>query len=410
MAKVVIGNKGTLRRHRLNSDDKEQLLERRRSCVHALLNRPWITKEKDQELYYWIKEQYFILSNWFLEYTGYSLIVTKAFIKLDKFPTTVQSWMGFEELREPLDYAFFTYGLWYLEAKTELDQFLLTHLVEEIRTYMVEQGMAVDWKNYNHRSSMTRALKRLKNLDVIKAIDGNESDWAYDSSNNVLYECSMYSHYVLRKFPRELMAYQTIQELEQAIVYPDTVEGRTACQRHRVYRRILLEPVILDKQWDRDDLYYILTHQQVLMEQMNMMLGWEGRRYAEGLLFFNPGLTSESKLFPTLSSISDLVLLVAGEIRRLCNDTDPILYLEDDGSLRVSKSEMEHILICLKEKCKEYWSKEHREAASRQLAAQVFEHLEEWGFGVWEDSQHFLLYPVAGRWDAEYVSYDFNTF
>lgn len=410
MAKVIIGKSGVSRRHRSNVTDKEQLLERRRACVHALLNRPWITREKDSELYYWIKDQYFSLRDWFLEYTGFSLIVTRVMIKLDKVPVVAQPWMGFQVFREPLDYAFFTYGLWYLESKTELDQFLLTHLAEEIREYMTEQGMVVDWKNYNHRSSMVRALKKLKSFDVLKAVDGDELEWVYDSSKNVLYECSVYSRYVLRKLPRELMVYKTIEELEQTITYPDTVDGAIACQRHRIYRRFLLEPIILYKQWADNDLHYVLTHQHALIEQMYNMLGWEGRCYTEGLLFFHPELTAESKLFPTLSSISDLALLVTSEIRRLCNDADSILYLEEDGTLRLSKSGMEHILLRLKEKYKEYWSKEHREAASRQLAELIFEHLQEWGFGVWEDSQYFLLYAVAGRWDAEYVSRDFDVF
>lgn len=408
MAKIVIGKDNSSRRRRSNIIDKVQLTQRKRICVHALLNKPWIIKERDSELYYWIKDLYPQLRDWFLEYTGFSLIVTRSIAKLDKVPVVVLPWMGFQEFREPLDYSFFTYSLWYLEGKTELDQFLLTHLVEEVREYILEQNMMVDWKNYYHRLSMTRALKKLKSLDILQTIDGDESDWALDDSKNVLYECSSYSRYVLRSFPRELTVYQTMKELGETILYPDTAEGVAARRKHRIYRRFLLEPVVLDKQWNEDDLYYVLTQRHSLIDQMSNMLGWEGRRYREGLIFFHPELTAESELFPTLASISDLTLLVIGEINRLRNDSDSGLYLDNDGKIRLSKNEMEHILIRLKETFKEYWNKEHRESTSQELAEMIFEHLQEWGFGIWEDSHYFLLYAIAGRWDAEYITQEVN--
>ncbi|MCD9020213.1 TIGR02678 family protein [Cohnella silvisoli] len=402
MAKIVIGKSNMSRRRRSNIIDKAQRMERMRTCVHALLNRPWIIKERDSELYYWIKDQYPQLREWFLEYTGFSIIITKTIAKLDKAPVEALPWMGFQDFKEPLDYAFFTFSLWYLEGKTEFDQFLLTNMVEEVRDHMTEQGMLVDWKDYYHRLSMARALKKLKNLGILQSVDGEESAWAHDSSKNVLYECSSHSRYILRKFPQELTAYRTIEELGEITLYPDTDEGVSKRRKHRVYRRFLLEPVVHDKQWKDDDLYYVLTQRHSIMEQMNNMLGWEGRRYQEGLIFFHPELTAESELFPTLSSISDLALLVIGEIRRFRYDSE--LSSANNGTLRISKSEMEHLLIRLHEHYKEYWNKEHRDAKSHQLAAWVFEHLTEWGFGVWEDKNYFLLYPIAGRWIAEYIS------
>ena len=47
------------------------------------------------------------------------------------------------------------------------------------------------------------------------------------------------------------------------------------------------------------------------------MFGWGGSKYKEGLLFFYPELVSDMELFPTLSAISDLVLLFCGKIRTM---------------------------------------------------------------------------------------------
>ncbi|MEF3306304.1 TIGR02678 family protein [Paenibacillus sp. GYB003] len=409
MNKIVIGQHRGSRRRRSTVVDKEQLAQRRTACAHALLNRSWIAKEREPELYYWIKDQFAELRDWFMEHTGFSLVVTRSIAKLDKAPVAAWPWMGFPEFREPLDYAFFTYGLWYLEGKTELDQFLLTQMVEDIREHMVEQGMEVDWKNYYHRLSMARALKKLKALGILRGVDGDEADWAQDMGKNVLYECSAHSRYVLRRFPRELTAYRTAEELSETILYPDSPDGAKARRKHRIYKRFLLEPVVLDGQWTEEELYYVATQRRSLIEQMNMMFGWEGRRYREGLLFFHPEPTSESELFPTLSAVSDLVLLIAGEIRRRLNDPDSGLYTNDDGTVRISQNELEHMLYRLKERHKEFWSKEHREAPSGDLAKWAFDHMLEWGLGRWEDAHHFLVYPVVGRWNAEYRSQEFDT-
>jgi hypothetical protein len=139
--------------------DAEQWKERRRVCAHALLNRPWITKEGDPEVFYWIKDQYTELRDWFAEHTGFLLILTRTMAKLDKAPLVAEPWMGFTEFRDA-------------------------------REQLSSVGMGMDWENYQHRLSMVRALKKLRQLGVLVHIDGDETDWAHNTQKNVLYECS----------------------------------------------------------------------------------------------------------------------------------------------------------------------------------------------------------------------------
>ncbi|MDG0809480.1 DUF2398 family protein [Cohnella rhizosphaerae] len=107
-----------------------------------------------------MKDQYTELRDWFAEHTGFLLILTRTMAKLDKAPLVAEPWMGFSEFREPRDYAFFTYALWYLESKTELDQFVLTDIVEQVTEQLAASGIGLDWENYQHRLSMVRALKK----------------------------------------------------------------------------------------------------------------------------------------------------------------------------------------------------------------------------------------------------------
>lgn len=404
------GSTAVARVKRMNRTEvsSAQALERKQECVHALLNRPWVLKEEDKELYFSIKDQYEELRDWFMEYAGFPLIVTRSMAKLERVPALPQPWMGFEEFREIKDYVFFTYALWYLEGKTEMDQFLLTDIVEEVREQMAIAGLAADWKVYHHRQSMARALKKLASLGVLIAVDGDESGWAHNGDKNALYECSPHAQYVLRRFPQDLAAYSRVEELTDPIQYAKTPDGDNIRRRHRVYRRFLLEPAVPDRRWDADLLPYVLTQRRSIIDNLNRMLGWEGRRYREGLLFFHPGLTSEAALFPTLAGVSDLALLLAGELRRQLNLEGSGLYVEADGLIRLERSEIEGVLLRLQEHHQAYWSKEFREMSSSQLAEMCMLHLVEWQLGEWEDANHFLVSPVVARWNAEYGNAEFE--
>lgn len=384
-----------------------QLLERKQVCIHALLNRSWILKEDDQELYFSIKDHYEELRDWFMDQAGFPLIMTRSLVKLERTPVVSHPWMGFEEFREIRDYVFFSYVLWYLEGKTEMDQFLLSDIVEEVREQMAIGGLEADWRHYHHRLSMARVLKKLTSLGVLIVVDGDENDWAHSEDKNALYECSPHSRYVLRRFPQDLTSYIRMEEMTDPILYANTPDGDNIRKRHRVYRRFLLEPVVLDRHWDAESLPYVLTQRRSIMDHLQRMLGLEGRRYREGLLFFYPELTSEAALFPTLSGVSDLVLLIAGELRRQLSLEGSGRYLEADGSIRLERSELEGVLLRLQERHQTYWSKEFRTSSSSQLAEMCFAHMELWRLGEWEDANHFLISPVVARWNAEYVNEDF---
>ncbi|WP_202813850.1 TIGR02678 family protein [Paenibacillus sp. A3] len=401
MEKIKIGKPSSVKR-RTNIVDKKEFAERKKMCMNALLNRPWISKEKDPQLYYWIKEQELEIRDWFMQYTGYSVIINRKLAKLDKAPVVAYSWMGFQEFREPLDYALFTYSLWFLENKTERDQFLLTSLVKEVRDYMSELGMEVDWKNYFHRLSMARALKKLKSLDILQAVDGQESNWALNEEKyNVLYECNSYSRYVLRNFPRELMSYTTMTDMSETQIYGDEADELIRRRRHHLYRRFLLEPIVLDNHW-QDELFYFHGQRKNILTQLKTMFGLIGSRYREGLIFFEPELIADSELFPTLSSISDLTILICGAIRNDVMHGSFGMKVERDGTVRLTKGEIERILIRLKKDYGEYWINDYRKMNSSTLAEEVCCHLVEWGFGEWEDNNFFILNAAAGRFIAQY--------
>lgn len=381
----------------------ERLKEEKQKCAQVLLNRNWITKEDDPELFQAVKSHYDVLRDWFQEHCGFALLVTRQFAKLEKIPGQAIAWMGFATFQQTRDYALFTYCLWYLEGKGEADQFLLTEMVEEIREHLVSQDIFLDWTLYEHRLSMARALKLLKETGVLTAVDGDEWEWARSGTeeSNVLYESSPWSRYVLRRFPRDLTTFTDIRALAEE-VYAETPEGQLKKRRHRIYRRLLQEPVVYDWEWTEEEKYYVLTQRRSILDQLENMFGLEGQRYREGLVFFNPEVSGEALLFPTAKGISDLALLLGGELRRMLAAGHAGVFLDERGRVQLNWVDLEGIILRLREKHRDYWSKQHRQATARELGAELMEHLAEWGLGGREDHQTLWIYPGLARWNGDY--------
>ncbi|BCJ86805.1 TIGR02678 family protein [Effusibacillus dendaii] len=388
---------------------QERLRAELQQAAQALLNRPWITKRKDPEMFVLVKSHYEKLRDWFHDHAGFSLIVTRSFAKLEKIPGSWQPWMRIETFHGPRDYALFAYGLWYLEGRGEAEQFLLSEMVDAIRDHLLSLDVNLDWTLYEHRLSMARALKKLRELEVLVAVEGEESDWAREGGNhNVLYEASPMARYVLRRFPKDLTAYESMEELIAPAdqLLPAAADPATGsdvqARRQKIFRRLIQEPVVYDWQWPDEERRYVQTQRSWLIEQMRNMLNLEGRRFREGLLFTWTDVTGEMELFPTLAGESDLLMLLAGEIRRILHKNPGIFEKDEQGNLLLTRAEFEGILSRLKEYHGDYWSKGHREKTSSLLADELIAHLREWNLGMQEGVHTVKLYPAFMRWNGTY--------
>jgi uncharacterized protein (TIGR02678 family) len=395
---------------RRNADrDNARMKEDLQQAAMALLNRHWITKRKDPELFIRVKDHYEALRDWFHDRAGLSLILTRSFVKLEKIPGSFQPWMGIRSFYSPRDYALFTYGLWYLEGCGNAEQFLLSEMVDAIRDHMLSMDVLMDWTLYEHRLSMARALKKLRELDVLVSVEGEETDWAREGGySNVLYEASPMARYILRRFSKELMSYTSMEDLivpqtaATLVANSATAASEVQGRRHIIFRRLMQEPVVYDWQWTEDERRYVLSQRSGLLEQMRGMLGLEGRRFREGLMFTWPELSGEMDLFPTLAGQTDLLLLFAGELRRVVQ-AEPTFYERDDhGNYVLTRAEFEGLLMRLKQYHGDYWSKDHRLKTSSALADELVQHMEDWNLGSRQGEYMVKIYPSLARWNGNY--------
>lgn len=397
------------RSRRANNTGQERIRAELQQAAQALLNRPWITKQNDPEMFLIIKSHYEKLRDWFYDHAGFSLIVTRNFAKLEKIPGSYQPWMRIDSFHSARDYALFVYGLWYLEGRGEAEQFLLSEMVDAIREHLLSLDVNLDWTLYEHRLSMARALKKLRELEALVAVEGEETDWAREGSDrNVLYEASQMARYVLRRFPKDLMAYSSMEELiapiqQELAPGADLSSGwDVQARRQIVFRRLMQEPVVYDWQWSEEERRYVQTQRSWLIDRMGNMLNLEGRRFREGLFFTWTDVSGEMDLFPTLAGESDLLMLLAGEIRRMMYANPGIFEKDERGNLLLTRAEFEGILGRLKEYHGDYWSKGHREQTTGSLADELIAHLREWNMGTQEGLQRVKLYPAFVRWNGTY--------
>lgn len=399
--------------HRRQGAARGDVREERQAAALALLSRPWLTKQDDADGFARVKAHFEYLRDWFYEHAGYSLLVTRSFAKLEKIPGVYRSWMGIDGFRNPRDYGLFTFGLWYLEGKGDGEQFLLSEMVETIRDHLLGAGIHVDWTLYDHRLSMVRALKKLRELAVLTSIEGEETGWARDGdSANVLYEASPLARYVLRRFPKELMAYESMDELyeveqQELLVPTDDDDGprgqvNVRSRRHKVFRRLLLEPVVYDWEWTEDERRYVQTQRSWLSGQMAEATGLVGRRFREALYFSWSELMADMDLFPTLSALSDLVLLLASALQMEFANGQASYPRDAFGCIRLTRGEFEALLRKVREASEPYWTKDHREKSTSQLAADLLAHFEDWNLAQRDDLSGIVLLPALSRFHGVY--------
>ena len=101
--------------------------------MKALLYNFWITKDKNRDLYYQIKNNQSEIKDFISKNLGSNLIIHDKFIKLEKIPTITKSNAKLNNFSSVLEYVILTIMLLFLEDKTKGDYFVLSDLIEYVK-------------------------------------------------------------------------------------------------------------------------------------------------------------------------------------------------------------------------------------------------------------------------------------
>lgn len=363
--------------------------------LKELLDNYFIPKNSNKEMYYAVKDSAKEFKTFITEKLGFNLLVRNEFIKLEKLPGRAESWMGIEEFNDKKEYVFFMLILMFLEDKGKEEQFLLSHVVDYISSNAEDGG--VEWTDYKTRRQLVNVIKFCIKLDLFVVNDEEDKDFAQNEDTEALYENTGISKYVVRNFPIDIMKCRDYKDLEDQNSHLIDSE-RGFMRRNRVYRRLLLAPVVYNEGPEDEDYAYIKNFRARIEEDFKHYLNWNLHVHRNGALVV-PGENENIKnSFPSTAGISDVVLHVNKKICELVKEGQ--LKREANDLLIISEESFRNILTEVRKAKGQGFSKEYRECGEEKLYCEVFQYMK--SFSMIDKKQDIYIYPVISKIIGDY--------
>lgn len=372
--------------------------------LETLLEEFWIIKEKEKDLYYRIKDASPQFKDFLEQKLGYKLIVNPYMIKLEKLPGKAEAWMGIQDFDNQMEYALFCLLLTFLEDKSAGEQFILSEVTEFIQgSYPGEEKL--DWTLFRHRRSMVKVLRFATTIGIIKADDGDEGSFMDSTDSEVLYQSTGLSRYFVRNFTGNILNYSSWLDMENG-EWLDVDKDRGRVRRNRVYRRIVMSPVVYSEGPEDPDYLYIKNQRGLLQKDMEDYLDSQLHVHKNGAFLVLDSLKNFKDVFPARKNISDIALQVNAAIISLIRAGE--LAGREDDVIVVSRVWFESLIEDVREKNYLGWSKEFREMSFAKLYEETISYMK--GFHmieVLEKEKEVKIMPLAGKIIGGYPK-DFN--
>jgi uncharacterized protein (TIGR02678 family) len=366
------------------------------TVLEILLNKRWILKSREKELYYKVKDDIGEIKRFLTEKLGYQLIVNPYLIKVEKIPAEPQNWMGILDFKDKTDYLFFCYVLMFLEDKETEEQFVLSELTEYIQSQCKE--IVVDWTIFQQRRCLIRVIKYCAESGMLAVNDGDEEEFARDYSSEVLYENTGVSRYFMKNFTTDIMSYTAPSDFEKA-EWLDVKEDRGIVRRQRVYRSILMSMGMFKTEETEEDFAYIRNYRKMISGELEELLDCELQIHRTSAFLILGERCRLGRTFPEENTVSDIVLLCCGLLQKEIKNGN--IQVPADECICLSAEQYEQIL----EKCKSIYgkgfNKTYREKTTAEFTREIAAYMEELQL-IRKDGREVCLSTVIGKIAGEY--------
>ena len=369
------------------------------NVLEELMNQRWISKRKEREKYYRVKDEVGNIREFIREKLGYRLIDNGMLLKLEKIPGEALPWMGIDEFSDKKEYAFFCLILMFLEDKEVEEQFVLSQLTEYIAAQYPGEG--IEWTVYDNRRKLIRVMKYAMKQGMFLNNDGSEEDFAVELETEALYENTGLSKYFTRNFTRDISEYTKVEDFFQS-EWMDMDEDRGLVRRQRVYRKLLLTPGVYKEKEKDEDFAFIKNYRSSIEHDLESVLDCTLQVHKTSAYVLVGENGNLGKVFPGNNSISDAILLVFYMIQRKVKEGK--LTLEVDETILLSEMEMRELIIECKKKFGAGFAKKYREDTSEQEFADVIlDELEQLDMIRRDDvTKDVVIMPIAGKISGMY--------
>lgn len=356
--------------------------------LELLLNNFIITKENNKEDYYKIKSKIKKIREFTTTKLGCDVIVTSSLIKLEKIPSLIDNTFKIEEFTNQKHYIFYLLIIMFLEDKTKDEQFILSNLTNFITDNIVgiqNKKVVIDFKEFSTRKYLIDVLKYMTKLGVIKQIDGDDNLFKDSIENEVLYQNTGISHYLVRQFREDIFKFTKPEEFINVSETDDLLSKK----RYFTYRTLLFYPVFNYSKFDSDIYNYFINYRNRILNDIGDLLDGELLMFKD-VAFLTTQEKTKRVTFPnSRKMIHDIILLVNDYI---VNEYD---------NLEFTKFELEQLLIKVKQEKGIYFSKEYRDMKNDRFFDIVTSAMESFGLlQVDNDIYKFssVIYLISGNY------------
>ncbi|WP_249028559.1 TIGR02678 family protein [Tannockella kyphosi] len=360
--------------------------------IEELLNRRWVLKKDNTELYYQIKDDSKEIRQKVYEKIGYNLIITQNLIKLEKIPGKGEGWMGIQEFQTNTEYQMFCYLLMYLEDKEIEEQFALLDISEYIKTQF--QNNQIDWETHKNRRQFIHVIKFALKNGLLILNDGDEEGFLKDEKANALYENTGNSRYFMRHFTTDIMDYQKSEDF----LYGQWIgieENRGIVRRQRVYRKLLLSLGIYRYSTsDEEDFQYVRNYRNQIEKDFQKLFPCTLQVHSSSAYLVIDEDAILKKTIPGVGTMNDLCLIVNENIRKLIKNNKWIK--NEHEIVSIQKTEYDLAIQKILKTNIEKLPKKYQIVGIENLTKQVIEYQENVGFILLEE-QMVVIFPIVAK-------------
>lgn len=360
----------------------------------ALLDRFWVTRREDRELYFSLERALPDCRRLVNELLGWNLVINESVVKLEKVPPRAQPWMGIQSFQEPLDYCLLCALLLFLADQDDGAPFLLSSLTQAVETFLREV-QPVDWTRFPHRKSLIRVLQYAQEVGLVLVYDGNSALFGNDQNQEVLYENTGLSRHFPVHFGRDIMDCRSIEDFEALSWEGDDTEQR----RRRVYRQLALTPGLYCSDQSQSDYDYIKNQRRTVNGNLDQFLNGELQLYRNGAFFLMSEGERCGMLYPGTRALSDVALLLCAQLRdQVIQSVYP---RRADDTVLLTRREFRYEIQRCRDRYGNGWGSQLRACSLEHICQELTAYMAGWML-LEELDGDILLYPAVGKLVGRY--------
>lgn len=360
----------------------------------TLLDRFWVTRTENRELFFSLKRALPDCRRMVNELLGWNLVANERVIKLEKVPPRALPWMGIQSFQEPLDYCLLCAVLLFLADQDDGAPFLLSSLTQAVETFLGEI-QPVDWTRFPHRKSLVRVLQYAQEVGLVLACDGDSALFGNDQSQEVLYENTGLSRHFPVHFGRDIMELRSIEDFETLSWEGDETEQR----RRRVYRQLALAPGLYCSDQTQSDYDYIKNLRRMVGANLDQFLNGELQVYKNGAFFLMSDGERCGALYPGTRALSDVALLLCAQLREQIEQG--VYPRREDDTVLLTRREFRYELERCRARYGNGWGSQLRACSLDRICEELTAYMAGWML-LDELDEDILLCPAAGKLVGRY--------